>query len=78
MGSKISKGNNELFTSHGSILMKSQRSTAHAVQDNYPINKYSTDVEDAVFLYGCAASNGKVNCLIGRLLDLSPAVGLEP
>ena len=56
MGSKISKGNNELFTCHGSNLMKSQRSTAHAVQDNYPIDKYRTDVVDAVFLYGSAAS----------------------
>ena len=53
---RFSKGNNELFNCQGSNLMKSQKSTAHAVQDSYPIYKYRTDVVDAVFLYGSAAS----------------------
>ena len=58
--------------------MKSQKSTAHAVKDSYPIYKYRTDVVDAVFLYGSAASKERNLSAWAASLTLALLCGLEP
>ena len=72
MGSKNTKGSNELFTCHGSNLMKSQNPTAHAVQDNYLNDEMQEDVVDACFSsMAMQQAMERYNCLLGRL-ELEP------